>query len=172
MSICPLWEVIDIWSVSGFCKQLRHLMKLCNLDDQNISHNSQKSEICSSSSRSSWPFIHSVLINTCPQILGYFLCWTSLSIEVTCLFRVVVCSILLWHTSWFLLLYLSEHCWLLVFPVGKILFRKRKKSSCIVTFSLLSSERSISCSRIRDEMGPVQKYVLQPRHQALLIDLI
>lgn len=37
-------------------------------------YNSQKSESCSSSSRSSRPFIHSVLINTCLQILGYFLC--------------------------------------------------------------------------------------------------
>lgn len=72
-------------------------MKLYSLNNQNISCNSQKSKSCFSSSRSSWPFIHFVLINTCPQIPGDCLCWTPLAIEVTCLFRVVICSILLWH---------------------------------------------------------------------------
>lgn len=135
-------------------------MKLCN---------SRKSEGCSSSSRSSQPFIHSVLINTCPQILGYFLCWTSLAIEVTCLFKVVVCSILSWHTSLLLLFSWVNTASCCSFQWEKYSSGKRKKPSCLVTFSLLSSERSLSRSRMGNEMGPVQKCVLLPRHRALLI---
>lgn len=48
VSRCPSWEIIGVCSVSGFYKQLRHLMKLCNLNDQCVSYNSQKSESCSS----------------------------------------------------------------------------------------------------------------------------
>lgn len=166
--MCPLRKIIDICSVSGFCKQLRHIW---NFNNQNISYNSQKSESCSSSSRSSQPFIHSVLINTHPPIPGYFLCWTSLAIEVTCLARVVVCTILLWHTSLCLQVSFSwvDTASCLPFQWEKYSSGKRKKCFFLVTSSLLSSARSISPSGMGDEMGPAQKNVLQPRHQALLV---
>lgn len=40
----PLWEIIYICNISGFCNLLRHLMNLCNLNNEDICNDSRNSE--------------------------------------------------------------------------------------------------------------------------------